>query len=151
MSARTIADNAGSRMNDANDATVAYASTPHASARLRLTRRGRVVVGGLIALVLAALLAFATALLAPQAFASNTSSSDQQFHYVVAQPGESLWSLASDLDPQVDPRDLIAEIVQLNQLEGSDVEAGQALAVPLRYSDNENVVSSAELEDAAVA
>lgn len=151
MSARTIADHTGTRMNDANDAMDAYASSSHGSARLRLTRRGRVVVGGLIALVVAGLLLFAAVLLAPQAFASNSAPGEQQFHYVVAQPGESLWSLASDLDPKVDPRDLIAEIVQLNQLEGSDVEAGQALAVPLRYSDNKNVVSAAELEDGAAA
>ncbi|WP_244302895.1 LysM peptidoglycan-binding domain-containing protein [Leucobacter coleopterorum] len=143
MSARTVAGQAGTRMNDANDA---YAVEARDTARLRLTRRGRVVVGGLIALVLAGLLVFAATLLSPQAFATDSASNKQQFHYVVAQPGESLWSLASELDPKVDPRDLIAEIVQLNQLRGSNVEAGQALAVPLRYSDNKNVISANELE-----
>lgn len=145
MSARSIAGNAGTLLNDANVAMESADFDSQTPARLRLTRRGRVVVGGLVALVLAGLLVFATALLSPQAFASEASSGGQQFHYVVAQPGESLWSLVSELDPKVDPRDLIAELVQLNQLESSDVEAGQALAVPLRYSNNENVISAAEL------
>jgi LysM repeat protein len=99
-------------------------------------------MSGLVALVLTGVLAFAAALLSPEAFASSATSGDKQFHYVVAQSGDSLWSLVSELDPQADPRDLIAEIVQLNQLDGSGLEAGQAIAVPLRYSDKENPVSS---------
>lgn len=111
------------------------------SGRLRLTRRGRVVFGVLATALVAAGLALAAAIGAPQALASNSSADAQQFHYVVAQPGASLWSLASELDPTADPRDLVAELVQLNQLDGSGVQAGEAIAVPLRYSDNAGVVS----------
>ncbi|QIM17453.1 hypothetical protein G7067_11595 [Leucobacter insecticola] len=112
---------------------------------MRLTRRGRFVFGTLATVVVAAALALAAAIGAPQALASDSASDARQFHYVVAQPGASLWSLASELDPTADPRDLVAELVQLNQLDGSGVQAGEAIAVPLRYSDNEGVISASEL------
>ena len=112
--------------------------------KLRLTRRGRVVFGGLATVLVAGLMAFIAAIGAPQAVASDVEGG-QQFHYVVAQPGSSLWSLATELDPSADPRDLVAEIVQLNQLEGSGVDAGQPIAVPLRYSESPVVVSADEL------
>ena len=94
--------------------------------------------------LVAALLGSAATLLAPQAVASDAVSK-QQFHYVVVQPGSSLWSVATALDAGADPRDLVAEIVQLNQLGDSGVEAGQPIAVPLRYSDNPITVSADEL------
>jgi len=117
-------------------------------AKLRLTRRGRVVFGFLATVLLAGLLALIATFAAPQALASVGAAgqgSDQQFHYVVVQPGASLWSLATELDPEADPRDLVAEIVQLNQLDGSGIEAGDAIAVPLRYSDSPAVFQSEEL------
>lgn len=112
--------------------------------RLRLTKRGRMVFGALATALVAGVLACVAAIAAPQALASNSASA-QEFHYVVAQPGASLWSLASTLDPAADPRDLVAELVQLNQLDGSGVQAGQPIAVPLRYSEAAGVVSSEEL------
>ncbi|WP_427871118.1 hypothetical protein [Leucobacter luti] len=113
-------------------------------ARLRLTKRGRAVFGTLSTVLVAGLLAAVAAFAAPQALASD-SQGGQEFQYVVAQQGSSLWSLATELDPQADPRDLVAEIVQLNQLEGSGVDAGQPLAVPLRYSNNPMTASADEL------
>lgn len=142
MSARTFAGHAGAMKHDSSVAIDPFTSAPSSSARLRLTRRGRVVIGGIVILLLAGLLAFATVLISPQAFASDAASGDQQFHYIAVQTGDSLWSLATELDPKSDPRDLIAEIVQLNQLGGQELEAGQAIAVPLRYSDAKNVVTA---------
>ncbi|WP_449283640.1 hypothetical protein [Leucobacter sp.] len=125
-------------------ASVAGSAADGGAVKLRLTRRGRVVFGGLATVLVAGLLAFVAALGAPQAVASDAEGG-QQFHYAVVQPGSSLWSLAIELDPSADPRDLVAEIVQLNQLEGSGVEAGQPIAVPLRYSESPAVVSADEL------
>ncbi|WP_024356277.1 hypothetical protein [Leucobacter chironomi] len=116
------------------------------SVKLRLTRRGRVVFGSLVTVLVAALLALVATFAAPQALASVSAADQQQFHYVVVQPGASLWSLATELDPAADPRDLVAEIVQLNQLDGSGIEAGEAIAVPLRYSDSPVVFQADELE-----
>ncbi len=112
---------------------------------LRLTRRGRVVFGALATVLVAGLLAVVAAFAAPEAMASGEAPRGDQFEYVVVQPGSSLWSLASHLDPAADPRDLVSEIVRLNQLPGSSVQAGDAIAVPLRYSENPLVVSAEEL------
>ncbi|RGE23816.1 LysM peptidoglycan-binding domain-containing protein [Leucobacter sp. wl10] len=121
-----------------SDASVAGAR------RLRLTRRGRVVFGGVATVLVAGLLAFLAAIGAPRAIASDSGSS-QQFQYVVVQPGSSLWEVATQLDPSADPRDLVAEIVQLNQLDDSGVVAGQPLAVPMRYAESPVTVPEDQL------
>lgn len=113
--------------------------------RLRLTKRGRVVFGTLATVLIAGALAFVATLGAPQALAAGEQQGTQQFHYVVVEPGASLWTVATELDSSADPRDLVAEIVQLNQLGGSGVDAGQPLAVPLRFSDHPATVSAQEL------
>lgn len=118
-------------------------ATPQAT-RLRLTRRGRVVFGTLTTLAVVAGLAIAAMFGGSSAVASSDPS-DAQFGYVIVEPGASLWQVASQLDSSVDPRDLVAEIVRLNQLQGSSVQAGQPVAVPLRYAGAPGVVSAAEL------
>ena len=111
---------------------------------LRLTRRGRVVLGGLTTILVAALLAGIASLAAPGAEAT-LSEGDQEFSYVLVQPGATLWDIAHALDPESDPRDLVTEIARLNQLSGSGIEAGDSLAVPLRYADAVGVVAVNEL------
>jgi hypothetical protein len=44
--------------------------------------------------------------------------------------GESLWQLAESIAPSVDPRVVIDDIVEINQLESTAVVPGQQLAVP---------------------
>ncbi|MDI6022933.1 LysM peptidoglycan-binding domain-containing protein [Leucobacter sp. UT-8R-CII-1-4] len=115
-----------------------------ARTRLRLTRRGRAVFGALATLLVIGALAIAAVFGGSQAVAT-AESGNTDFGYVVVLPGESLWSVASALDPNVDPRDLVAEIVQLNKLDGSGVQAGQPIAVPLRYAEAPGVASASEL------
>ncbi len=107
-----------------------YRQVP-ARPRLHLTKRGRTVFTALAAtpLVIAALF---FALNGGMATASLSGSS-AAFEYVTVGSGQSLWQLAEELAPAADPRDVIAEIMQLNQLTSSDVFAGQELAVPARY------------------
>lgn len=105
-----------------------------ASARLRITRRGRAVLSAVVGLLVLGLIAFGALFGATQAQASGEAS-QQEFGYIVVQPGDSLWQISTGLDPKADPRDVIAEIIRLNQLVGSDVDTGQVLAVPLRFSD----------------
>jgi len=120
-------------------------STQHAvPTRLRLTRRGRLVFGTLLTLLVSAILAGIATLGATQAAASNEVGG-ADFGYVVVQPGETLWSVATELDPASDPRDLIAEIVRLNQLEGSGVQAGQPIAVPLRFAGQSGVLDAEQV------
>lgn len=115
-----------------------------ATVRLRLTHRGRVVFGVLGVLLALAAIGAALLLGSPQAVATAEESS-AEFGYVIVQPGASLWSVATELDPQADPRDIVAELVRLNQMGGSGVQAGQPIAVPLRYADAPGVVSAADL------
>ena len=115
-----------------------------APVRLRLTRRGRAVFGTLATLLVIGVLAVVATFSGAQAVAS-AESSGAEFGYVVVQPGDSLWQVASSIDPNTDPRDLVAEIVRLNQLDGSGVLAGQPIAVPLRYADAPGVVTASGL------
>ncbi|MEF2976498.1 LysM peptidoglycan-binding domain-containing protein [Subtercola sp. YIM 133946] len=103
------------------------------SVRLRLTRRGRLVLATLVSLpLIAALVAFAI-LGGSQAMATGEGTA-VTYSYVTVQPGESLWGIAQTLDPSADPRDVIADIVNLNQLQSSDVHSGQRLALPPQYA-----------------
>ena len=108
------------------------APAPSSAPRLRLTKRGRAVLMFLAAtpLVIAAL---AFALNGGGATASLEGSS-VAFQYVTVESGQTLWQLAESIAPAADPRDVIAEIMQLNQLQSADVYAGQELAVPAAYA-----------------
>ncbi|MGG7464367.1 LysM peptidoglycan-binding domain-containing protein [Plantibacter sp. YIM 135347] len=115
------------------------ASTPSRTApshsRLRLTRRGRVVFTVLAALPLVVAVAVLS-VGAGSAAASGPGVAGQsvQFTYVTVDPGESLWELAESIAPSADPRDVIAEIMNLNQLSTARVEPGQRLAIPQQYA-----------------
>ncbi|SDT02271.1 LysM domain-containing protein [Microterricola viridarii] len=99
---------------------------------LRLTSRGRVVFTTLVALpIVAGALMFAVN--GGGAVAGDASQQGASFDYISVPPGESLWTLAVDLAPQADPRDVIAAFIELNQLDSSQVQAGQRLAVPAGY------------------
>lgn len=46
-------------------------------------------------------------------------------------PGESLWEIAAEhAAPGSDLRVVVDEIIELNQLEGGDIQAGQRILVP---------------------
>lgn len=113
-----------------------YAPVPQAqrraqSPKLRLTPRGRRVLMTLAAAPLV-IAAFAFALNGGGATASLSGSSEG-FTYVTIEAGQTLWQLATELDPAADPREVIARIVTLNQLASADVSAGQELAIPAEY------------------
>jgi Tfp pilus assembly protein FimV len=56
------------------------------------------------------------------------------FTTVTVAPGDSLWSIAEDVAPDRDPRDVVDAIVRLNSLENVTVQAGQSLAIPAEYA-----------------
>ena len=101
-------------------------------APLRLTRRGRFVFFGVPLILLAAfILSFSGFVNAP---AKAADSADQlsltPTVSVTVQPGESLWAIAGSVAPERDPRDVVADIVQLNNLDAARVMPGQQLFVP---------------------
>ncbi|AUZ86942.1 hypothetical protein CVO76_04280, partial [Arthrobacter agilis] len=44
--------------------------------------------------------------------------------------GETLWDLAVRYAPDRDPRDVVTEMVELNNLRSSVVQAGQSISIP---------------------
>ena len=113
--------------------TASQDSAPRLPAsRLRLTRRGRVVLTSLAAAPLAGL-ALVAALNGGIATATTDLSADS-FEYVTVNAGESLWELASAIAPSADPRDVISDIAHLNGLEDSEVHPGLRIAIPVKYS-----------------
>ena len=97
---------------------------------LRLTRRGRVVVAAVAAL----LVTVVSLLAAGAALATNhglpPGAARQNLVRVVVRPGQSLWSVAESADPDQDTRAVIHQIVDLNALSGDVVFVGQQLWVP---------------------
>jgi len=110
-----------------------FASGSAPGARLHITKRGRAVVTFLVAVPLA-IAAAAFGLGAVGAAAGSSSGSAASFQYVTVEPGESLWQLAKTVAPTADPRDVVADILTLNNLSSGDVQPGQRLAIPTAYA-----------------
>jgi len=103
-----------------------------AKPRLRLTPRGRRVFTTLAALPLV-IVALAFALNGGVATASSDGST-VPVETVTVGAGQSLWELASEIAPQADPRDVIADLVSFNHLTTTQITPGQQLDVPNRYA-----------------
>lgn len=101
-------------------------------APLRLTRRGWIVLVVLPLMLLTAFLMSLSGFLTSPAKASDTVAelSLTPTVTVTVQQGQSLWAIAGTVAPERDPRDVVADIVQLNNLDGGAVSPGQQLFVP---------------------
>ncbi|WP_248599566.1 LysM peptidoglycan-binding domain-containing protein [Agromyces sp. C10] len=99
--------------------------------RLRLTRRGRVVLTGLAAvpIVIAVLVG---ALSSGGAVAGiDDGGAPVAFETIVVGAGDTLWGIAETIAPSEDPREVILEIMRLNGLATAVVQPGQELALPV--------------------
>ena len=99
-------------------------------ASLRLTRRGRVVVAAVAALLVTAIFLLAAAAAQATSHATSPRAARQNVVQVVVRPGQSLWSVAENTDPDQDTRAVIHQIIELNALNSDVVVAGQQLWVP---------------------
>jgi hypothetical protein len=112
--------------------TLGYTTGAVAAPKLRITPRGRRVLGLLIAVPLAiGVVAFG---MGAAGAAAGTHTGATSFSYVSVQPGESLWQLAESIAPNADPRDVIADIQNLNNLSTGELQPGQRLAIPSKYA-----------------
>lgn len=118
----------------ATSASVALPTVRLRTTRLRITARGRKVLAALIALPLLAALGLAAMFAGGSAVATGGTSS-VEFEYVTVKAGQSLWAIAETLAPEADPRDTIAQIMNLNQLTQSSVQPGQRIAIPTTLAD----------------
>lgn len=105
----------------------AQSARPVPQGGVRLTRRGRVVV----------LLAALVAVLALGLFfgagsvASQRAGTPESTTIIQVEPGQTLWSIASELTPGGDDvRETMFRIKRLNALDSSALDAGQRLRVP---------------------
>lgn len=99
---------------------------------LRLTTRGRVVLGVLGALLVTAVGLLLSPLLASGAVADGPTTSAVEVERHVVQPGETLWAIASDVAaPGEDVRDVVLALQRLNNLPTAGLMAGQAIVVPV--------------------
>ncbi len=94
----------------------------------------RAILGWAIILVVSAglLLGAGKTIQSAQASGADlTSSQAVTFEYVTIMQGDNLWSIAEQYAPNRDPRDFIAEIIALNNMSDSVVDAGMRLALPI--------------------
>ena len=115
--------------------TPGFSGSAGSSTRLRLTTRGRRLIAILAAIpaivaLSAAVIGGSSAALASREAGAGSSS----FTTVTVTAGESLWSIAQEVAPSADPRDVVDAIVRLNALEGVTVSAGEELAIPAEYA-----------------
>jgi predicted metal-binding membrane protein len=102
---------------------------------VRLTRRGRLVVTGLVLLVaiVTATLLWMSVAGSVQAFSRGgpaPRSPYQGMTQVVVQPGQTLWSIATAAEPSANAWAVIQQIIEVNALNGPQVRAGELLWVP---------------------
>ena len=65
---------------------------------------------------------------------AGSTVSTASFDYITVASGESLWDLAGWIAPEADPREVVAALVELNQLPTTEVQPGQRLAIPAAYA-----------------
>ena len=94
---------------------------------LRLTRRGR------IAVLLAALLTLAVlwVALSPSTTATGEAGDQVPTQTITVQPGDTLWKLATDANPNGDLRQTVDDIMRLNSLPTAHLPMGSEIAVPI--------------------
>jgi hypothetical protein len=98
---------------------------PTTGGHLRLTSRGRVVLW-----VLAAVVVALVTLLGSRAAADGPVGAQEVSRHVV-QPGETLWQIAESVaGPSDDVRDVVFDLVRLNELPDAGLMAGQVIVVP---------------------
>jgi hypothetical protein len=96
------------------------------AAPVRLTRRGRLVVLGLLLGLVLGIVAFAMA----PATATSDRGDGVVAERVTVQPGDTLWAIAERVRPGADPRATIARIKDMNGLTSGAAQAGRVLLVP---------------------
>lgn len=72
------------------------------------------------------------AFLTSQAHAGSTAPATIEIAEVDVMAGETLWDLATTYAPDRDPRDVVSEMVELNDLHTSVLRPGQHLVIPLQ-------------------
>ena len=97
---------------------------------LRLTRRGRLVAFSASVAALGAIVIGAGQVAGASGSDSQASNSPAE-QVVVVQAGETLWGIAREVAPGSDPRGVVRQIRQMNDLGTTPVVPGQSIVVPV--------------------
>jgi LysM repeat protein len=106
----------------------APADTGVSEPQLRLTRRGR------LAMFLSTLLMLGTlgVILGSTTVATDEPGAPVPATMVVVEPGQTLWDLAAEANPNGNGQQTVADIMRLNSIESAGgLQAGDTIAVPL--------------------
>ena len=123
--ARTTAVRTATTAGAPSRSAAGAARAPQSS--VRLTRRGRAVVV-MAALVLVLLAGF---FLGSVAVGTDEAGQAPATEIIMVEPGQSLWSISSELTTEGDVRSTMREIERLNALDTVALSAGQKLRVPV--------------------
>jgi hypothetical protein len=105
-------------------ATIASCGRPEGA--LRLTRRGRVALTGLLLVI-----GIGLSLVTGGVGRADPATRPSQLRYVTVSPGDTLWGIAAEISPSSDRRDTVQRILDLNALGTVAVVPGQRIAVPV--------------------
>ncbi len=101
---------------------------------VRLTRRGRRVVAGLVigVIIVAATVLWMSVAGSVQASSQGSvqGSPYRGMTQVVVRPGQTLWSIAASAEPSGNMWAVVQQIINVNALSSANVQAGQLLWVP---------------------
>ena len=106
----------------------APADTEGREPQIRLTRRGR------LAMFLSTLLMLGVlgVILGSTTVATDEPGAPVPAKMVVIEPGQTLWDLAAEANPNGNGQQTVADIMRLNSIESaSGLQAGDTIAVPL--------------------
>lgn len=104
------------------------------SSPLRLTTRGRLLLGASGLVVVLSLLSANTALGSNEGVEGGGQSLSGRYEQITVLPGESLWSIARQLAPDFSEStgDIVALLIDINNLASSELQTGQELLVPIK-------------------
>ena len=122
---------------ESREAALPGSSLPSSTAQgeqrgLRLTRRGRLVFIGLPLMLTAAAALTVLGFFTAPAMASSGGPEVTRTVQVSVAAGESLWGLAQEFAPERDPRDVVADIMELNNLSEARIPVGAQLYIPVQ-------------------
>ena len=110
------------------------ARVAHRAGPVRLTRRGRRVVAGLvIGVIIVAVTVLWMSVAGSVQASSHGSAAGSPYRgmtQVVVRPGQTLWSIAAAAEPSGNMWAVVQQIINVNALSSANVQAGQLLWVP---------------------
>lgn len=116
--------------NFGGSTSAARISPTRSSSHLRITARGRAVLVAIVATPLVAAALF----IGINAGGATATSDSTPLSTITVTPGETLWQVAEKVAPSADPRDVIADIMQVNRMDSAAIGAGEQLKIPAQYT-----------------